>query len=289
MRNSSLASPLIGLSQSLGAFPPEQGVGVAEDLGQFGGERAGGDEGGDRGWVKGFGAGAGKPMAGFAAEEVVAGFGVAQHVVGESEVAEPEDDGDVEVLGGLLDGGQSGAPVVPPVGAEGVDSGLFPAFDDGRQEGVGAIEQIKGFEVFVEVAGFGGSEAEGVNLGMAETEEIVENDGTQGGAEVDQFLRWGVEVAAFVGGTDDEDAHVALGGGGDDGPVELVDVVPVNVDVVELIGGDRPDDDVGGTMGGEADEADFALGLQLVNGVEEAVGGGASLDVVVEVDAVDRE
>lgn len=143
--------------------------------------------------------------------------------------------------------------------------------------------------MFVEVAGLGSADAEGVDFGVAEAEEVVEDHGVEGGAEASEFLWRCVEVAAFVGGADDEDAHVALCGSFDGGPVELVDVVPVEVDVVELVGFDCFDEDVGGAVGGEADEAHLALGLKFANHVEEAAGGHTGVDVIVGVDAVDRE
>lgn len=43
----------------------------------------------------------GEPVTGVA-EEVVATFGVVGHVVGEDEVAEPEDHGDVEPIGSVF-------------------------------------------------------------------------------------------------------------------------------------------------------------------------------------------
>lgn len=84
---------------------------------------------------------------------------------------------------------------------------------------------------------------------MAEAEEVVENHGAKRFAEIDQFLGWGVEFSAFVAGADDEDAHVMAGGGFDRGPVGLVNVVPMQVDVVELVGFDRFDNYLCRSMG----------------------------------------
>ncbi len=124
---------------------------------------------------------------------------------------------------------------------------------------------------------------------MAETEEIVENHGAERSAEFNQLVGWGVEFSAFVAGADDEDTHVVARGSFDRGPVSLIDVVPVQVDVIELVGFDRLDDDIRGSVSRKADVAQFAFALELMGDVEDAAGSEAGVDVTVEVDAVDAE
>ncbi len=121
--------------------------------------------------------------------------------------------------------------------------------------------------MLVEVAGLGGSEAEGMNLGMGKAKEVVEDHGAEGCAEIDQFLRRCVEFSTLVRGADDENPHVMAGGGFDRVPIRLVNVVPMQVDVIELIGFDRLHNHVRGSVGGKSDVAQFALGLKFVGDV----------------------
>ncbi len=143
--------------------------------------------------------------------------------------------------------------------------------------------------MFVKVAGFCSPETEGVNLGMGEAEEVVEDHRAEGCAEIYEFL-WGiVEFSTLVRWADDKYAHVVAGGGFDRGPVGLVNVVPMEVDVIELVGFDRVDNYVGRSMGREPDVAKFALGLEVVGDVENAARLEAGFEVAIEVDAVDAE
>ena len=84
-------------------------------------------------------------------------------------------------------------------------------------------------------------------------------------------MRRFVELAAFVVRADDEHAHVARAGRLDRRPVQVVDEIPVQVDVIELAAVDRLEDDVGGGVGGEAEEADAALLLELARRGHAAV------------------
>ncbi len=115
-------------------------MGFLEESGNVSGEGAMGEEWLELGGVDDVGAGAGEPVAGLSAEEVVAAFGVVEHVVGEDEVAQPQGHGDIEPIGGVFVTGQAGAPVTPPVLAESVDSGLVEALQNGGEDFVGAIE-----------------------------------------------------------------------------------------------------------------------------------------------------
>ncbi len=97
-------------------------------------------------------------------------------------------------------------------------------------------------DVLVEVRWARGADAEGVDLGPGEAVEIVEDHRAERLAEAGQLGGRLVEFAAFVIGADDEDAHVAPGGFLDGRPVEIVDEIPVEIDVIELAGGDRAQD-----------------------------------------------
>jgi len=98
-----------------------------------------------------------------------------------------------------------------------------------------------------------------------------------------------VEFSALVVGADDEDAHVASGRGLDGRPVEIVDEIPVEVDVVELACLNRPQDSPPRAVRGETDKARPPLALQLTRGVERAALGKCPLEDPGVVDAVERE
>ena len=53
-------------------------------------------------------------------------------------------------------------------------------------------------------------------------------------AQIDQLLRRGIEFSAFVIRADDEDAHVPRVRGLDRRPVQVVDEIPVDIDVIEF-------------------------------------------------------
>ena len=106
------------------------------------------------------------------------------------------------------------------------------------------VEVIESSEMFIEVGGAGGAAAEGVDLGMGEAPEIVELHRGKWGAEVDEFGRGTVELPAFVVGADDKHAHVEFPGGLHGGPVQFIDEIVVEVDIVETTAMHGGEDDV---------------------------------------------
>ena len=65
----------------------------------------------------------------------------------------------------------------------------------------------------IKIAGASGTNADGVNARIAEAKEIVEHDRVQGLTQLQQPRRWAVQMAALIGGTDQEHAHVPLSRG----------------------------------------------------------------------------
>ena len=111
-------------------------------------------------------------------------------------------------------------------------------------------------------------------------------------AELDESVGRLVEHAAFVGGADDEHAHVARGRGLDGGPVLLVDVVPVQVDVVEAaiaLVTNRVEHRRQRRVRRKTNVADEAFGLQLAGGGQAAVFLDAPPEQLVCVNAVQTE
>src|SRR5579863_3430090 len=128
-----------------------------------------------------------------------------------------------------------------------------------------------------------------MHLGPREAVKVVENHGREGRAEFDEFGRRFVEFAAFVVGADDEDAHVAFAGGGYGGPVQVVDEIPVEIDVIEFAGGNGVENDIGGGVRGEADETDATIALELASRGEAAVFADGKIEEVAIVDAMQGE
>ena len=61
---------------------------------------------------------------------------------------------------------------------------------DGRQEFVCLVKQFNRFEVLVIVGGSACANAQGVYLGMTQTEEIIEHHWAKRLAEIHKLLRW---------------------------------------------------------------------------------------------------
>ena len=72
-------------------------------------------------------------------------------------------------------------------------------------------------------------------------------------------------------------------------PVEIVDEIPVDIDVIKFVGGDRVEDDVRRGVGGKAEEADAAFLLQFAGGGHAAVFPDGPIQQLAVVDAVQRE
>ncbi len=166
---------------------------------------------------------------------------------------------------------------------------LSRLLQDGRQQGAGLIEQGHRLEVQGQILRPGRPHADRVDPRGREAEEIVDHDRVERGTELPQPLRRAVEMAALVGGADHEHPHVVGPGRLDGGQVVLADVVPVQVDVVEAVAGDRLQDQGQGGVGGEAHVADAALGLPAPGHLQAASRPQGLLEVLRQVEAVDGE
>src|SRR5947209_6287533 len=102
-----------------------------------------------------------------------------------------------------------------------------------------------------------------MNLRPGEAIEVIEDHRGNRLAEFNQ-LGWGlVKHAAFVIGTNDENAHIPGPGGLNGFPIEIVDEIPVQIDVIKGVRLDGTMDLHGRSVGGKTDELDAPFGLQL--------------------------
>lgn len=98
-----------------------------------------------------------------------------------------------------------------------------------------------------------------------------------------------MQVAALVGGADHEHTHVVGAGGFDRRAVVLADEVPMEIDVIEGVGGDRLQDQGQGGVGGEAHMADAAPLLPAAHHLQAAARAQALLQVFRQVEAMEGE
>ena len=131
--------------------------------------------------------------------------------------------------------------------------------------------------------------ADGVNPGMAQAEQVVEDDRVQRCAELQQTLGGAVEVPTLVGGTDHEDPHVMGLGRRNSRAVVLANEIPVEIDVVEGIAGDGLFDQGEGAVGGEADAAHAPIPLPAPRHLHATPRFEGGLQMLGKVDAVDRQ
>ena len=231
---------------------------------------------------------AGEPVVGLA-QQVVAHLAPVHEVEGLRVGPEAEDFAHVDFAGHVPVVRQALEPPAAPVVAQHAEHlGAQPGLDGGDGFRRAVVVREAG-DVVVEVGGFRRAATEGVDLRAGEAVEGVELHGRERGAHVHELLRRRVEFPALVVGADDEDAHVEARGGFDGGPVEVVDEIPVDVEVGELAGVDGVEDDVGGGVGAEADVAAAALALELARGFEAAAFAEGPVEVLAVVDAVEGE
>jgi hypothetical protein len=201
--------------------------------------------------------GMGRDFSGVLAREPVVGLAkeVVTHLAPINEIEgfrispEAQDFGDVHFARNFHIIGQTGGVIGAPILADHAVYFGFQTGDNRRNYFVHPVVPLQGANVLIEITGTRGAEAESVNLGPAEAIEVVEDHWAQRRAEIDQLLRRAIELPAFVVGADDENAHVELGGGFNGGPVEVIDEIPVDVEVVESSGLDRFEDDVRSGVG----------------------------------------
>ena len=143
--------------------------------------------------------------------------------------------------------------------------------------------------MLVEIPGPGHAATKRVHLRSRQAIQVVKLHRCQRRAQFHQFLRRLVELATFVVGADDEYAHVPRLGGFDRRPVQVVHEIPMQVHVVELPAVDGVEDNVGGGMSGEADEAGAAFLLELARGGQAAAFAERELEELAVIDAVQRQ
>ena len=223
------------------------------------------------------------------AQQAVARLAEALQIEGLQEFVEPEQHRQIDLPRGVFPAGQSLVPTPQPVLPESGAAGGIQPLQDRRQQLSGPREQGHGLQVEVQIFGAGCSDADRVNAGGAEAEEIVEHDRVERRAQLAQPLRGRVEVATLVGGADHEHAHVVGGGGLDGGLVLLLDVIPVQVEIIEAVGVDRLQDHGQRRMGGEADRTDAALLPPALSHRQAAVGPQGLLEQLGGVHSVDGE
>ena len=223
------------------------------------------------------------------AEEVVAHLGPRYQTEGLGVGPEAEDFGDIDLAGDVVEIGEAAPPAGAPVGTEdGGHLGAETGFDGG-DGGRDVVVVFQRGDMFVEIGGLGGAATEGVDLGTVQAIKVVELHRRQRGAEPGDLGAGLLEFAAFVIGADDEDAHVLPAGGLDGGPVEVVDEIPVEVDVIEFAGVDGGFDDIGGGVGGKAEETAASFFLQLAGDVEATALFDGPVEEFERVDAVEGE
>ena len=178
-------------------------------------------------------------------------------------------------------------PAGEPGFAQALKAGPLQALQHRRQELGGLAQQAHRLQVQVEVAGPRRTNADRVHPRPAQAEQVVDDDRMPGGAELEQALGGVVQVAALVGGTDQEHAHVVAVGSGNRGGVVLADQVPVQVDVIEAVAFNRLQDQGQGPVGGKAHRADPSLVLPAPGHLQAAAGPQGLVQVLGLVDAVD--
>src|SRR5947207_15296814 len=93
---------------------------------------------------------------------------------------------------------------------------------------------IERLDVFVEITRPRRAATERMHFRSREAIEVVELHRRQRRAQVHQLFRRGVQFSALVIRADDEVPEVPLTGGLDCRPVQVIDVIPMDVDDIEL-------------------------------------------------------
>ena len=160
---------------------------------------------------------------------------------------------------------------------------------DGFHRLGGAIIVLQRSHVLIEVGGSSGTATERVHLRPGQAVKIVKLHRRQRRAQIHQLGRWLVQFPALVIGADDEHAHVQPPRGLDGRPVQIVDEIPVQVDVIEFTAADAIQNNVRGGVRGEPDEATATLALQLLRRFQAAAFAYRPVEQFPVVDPVQRQ
>ena len=98
-----------------------------------------------------------------------------------------------------------------------------------------------------------------------------------------------MQMTTLVGGADHKHTHVMGQGPINRGTVVLANEVPMQVDEIELIGGDGRFDQRQGAMGRKAHMANAAFCLPTANHLQASARAEGLVEVLLEVDAVNRQ
>jgi len=234
---------------------------------------------------------AGEPVVGVS-EQIVAHFAVLDHVERFDEISQAEDFEDVHVAGNCVPFRDAFVPGIHPLRTHHVFEFFIQTRFDGADYGAcveSRREQRQRFHVLVEIGRARGAEAERVDLRIREAPGVVEDHWRQRRGEVDEFFAGSVELAAFIAGADDEDAHVQFRREFDGGRVELIDEIPMQIDVFETTVFERVEHRLQATVRRETDVADAALFLQFHGCFHAPAWADGLMEQLVVVDAVNAE
>ena len=202
---------------------------------------------------------------------------------------EPQDFRDVDVAGHLHIIRQSFKPARAPVRAKRFFHLRAPALFNRGDRLRNLVVKLQRRDVLVKIRRLGHAAAQGVHLRPVQAIKVVElHRRERGGERLDLFAGL-LQFAALVVRADDEHAHVQFVRGGHGGPVQVVDEIPVQVDVIEFAAVHRLQNDVCGGVRGKADEPAAALPLQLPRRLQAAARLQRPVEQLAVVDAVQRE
>ena len=176
-----------------------------------------------------------------------------------------------------------------PVGSQHAIHLVAQALLDGAHGFVYSVIVLEGAEMFVEISRAAGAATECVNLGATQAVEVIELHRRERRAQLHKLVRRFIQLPALVIRADDENPHIAGACGLNRRPVQVVDEVPVDVEVIEIAVVNCFQDNICGGMGGESDEPDATLFLELARRGETTVRSEGVLDQLAVIYAVQRQ
>ena len=144
------------------------------------------------------------------AQQAITGLGKALEIPSLQQGVQPQQHRQIDIAGGVLPARQALLPALHPGLAQALSESLLQALLNRAQQLRRLIQELQGLQMQIKIAGARSTNADGVNARIAEAKEIVEHDRVQGLTKLEQPRRRAVQMAAFIGGTDQEHAHVPL-------------------------------------------------------------------------------
>ena len=148
---------------------------------------------------------------------------------------------------------------------------------------------IEGADMFVKIPRPGRPATQGMHLRPRQAIKVVELHRGQRRAQIHHFRRRLVKLTSFVVRADDEHAHVVPTRRDNGRPIQGIDEVPMQIDVIKLPALHRIKNDIGGGVSRKADETDTPLLLQAAGGGDAAVLLKRPPEQFAVVNAVQRE